>query len=45
VGGFRGEFLYGVVEDVPGTVIFNWHVGNDQVPTISGIAVEFYLPP
>jgi hypothetical protein len=37
------QSLYGDNDSASGTVTFTWHVGNSQTPSISGIAVEFYL--
>ena len=37
------QILYGENDGASGTVIFTWQVGNTQTPSISGIAVEFYL--
>lgn len=37
------QVLYGENDVSSGTVEFTWQVGNSQTPSISGIALEFYL--
>jgi hypothetical protein len=37
------QVLVGVNDTAVGQVTFTWQVGNTQTPSISGVAVEFYL--